>query len=450
MPASPSPTQAPTAAPAPKPAGQVVDLPSVDATYTLDVQSVDLARGAVAVRERVDVRKRPNQGPLPQLFFTVTTAEYGYFALDAARLNGSAVTPESRHDGFTLVVPLPNGDQWTVEFDYQLALRQTPEDWNGSGLDHGVVRMGYWFPIISTDFSYPSTADPAYTRTATFDVWLPLPPNTPFASTGTEVGQEQLADGRVRHHLQADRVRDFAIAVVPGFRLDTISSQTGVKIELLSPPDMGNGARQSALDAAATTIDRLSQLIGPYPYPVFRMVHVGATLPGGIEFPMVVFLNMQIGNLARLVYHETAHQWLYGLIGTRPQQDPWIDEGGAQFLEGGLASGFTEHPTPPAGGYRFPLDASDAELPSGAGIPGFDAIYRQGQAFYQTVLETMGQDAFWAAMQEIYQRYAFDVAVPWDVLSIWQAHSPGDLRPLFGRTFRYPWIAGLPGPGIRP
>jgi aminopeptidase N len=162
---------------------------------------------------------------------------------------------------------------------------------------------------------------------------------------------------------------------------------------------------------------------------------------------MLVYVNLNLGSLDRLVSHETAHQWFYGLIGTRSQTDPWIDEGGAQFLEGGLASNFTEKPKPPAGGYPYRLDSSDPELPRGAGIPGYNSIYLQGQAFYQTVLETMGSDAFWAAMHELYGRFVYGIVTPWDLLSLWQAHSPTDLRPLFAQAFRYPWIDQLPPPG---
>ncbi len=313
-------------------------------------------------------------------------------------------------------------------------------------MDGDIMRLGYWFPILSTNFPYPSTADPAYTRTATFDVSVPLPNDVPFVSTGTEVSSIVIDGEHTRHELHADNVRDFALTIVPGGRIDSLETSNGVTIRLLSDPSTTSGQRSTELAAAKRTIETLSSLIGPYPYPIFSMANAGPSLPGGIEFPMLIDLNPNIGSTSRLVYHETAHQWLYGIIGTRPQQDIWIDEGGAQFLEGYLDSG-SPLPTVPDGGYGFPLDSSDNELPQGSGIPGYQSIYEQGQRFYNAAMDKMGEDAFWGAMQQLYQNFKYGVVTPWDVLITWQEHSAVDLRPLFDATFRYDWIDQLPAPG---
>jgi len=101
----------------------------------------------------------------------------------------------------------------------------------------------------------------------------------------------------------------------------------------------------------------------------------------------------------------------------------------------------------PQGGYPNSLDSSDSELPQGAGIPGYQSIYEQGQLFYNTVMTTMGEDAFWTGMRQIFHDFEYGIVTPWDVLHSWQEHSSVDLRPLFRQTFRYPWIDQLPGPG---
>ncbi len=442
--AIPTPTPVATLTPETSPAGQAVDLPNVDTHYSLDITSLNLGGGTANVDERVDVVS--HQGMIPRLYFTVTTAKWGYFTLDSARIDGTAVTPASLNGGFTMAIDPPTGDHWSIEFIYHLALTQVPRDWYGSGLDGNIVRLGYWFPMLSTDFPYPSTADPAYSRVASFDVSLPLPNHMPFVSTGVEVGQDVIDTDHLRVHLHADNVRDFAMVIAPGAHIDEVETTNGITIRLLSYADSTAASRTTQLAAAKKAIETLSRLIGPYPYPVFSMADAGPSLPGGIEFPMLIDLNPAITPLDRLVYHETAHQWLYGIIGTRPQQDIWIDEGGAQFLEGFLDTG-SALPDAPSGGYPYPLDSSDSELPQGPGIPGYQSIYYQGQRFYQAVLDTMGSDVFWAAMQQLYQQHKFGIVSPWDVLSTWQAHSPTDLRPLFRSTFRYVWIDRLPGPG---
>jgi aminopeptidase N len=170
-------------------------------------------------------------------------------------------------------------------------------------------------------------------------------------------------------------------------------------------------------------------------------------MPGGVEFPNMIYINPAYPELDRLIYHETAHQWLYGIIGNRTLLDGWIDEGGAEFFERGLPTGFTEVPDIPDGGYLFPLDSTWQELYADPRRAWYYAIYEQGARFYDAVLAAMGPDAFWAAMHEVYDTFAFGVVTPWDMLSIWQRHSASDLRPLFHDTFRYDWIDQLPAPG---
>src|SRR5690606_30889188 len=158
-PSTPAPTAilTPTPVPSPsltRPPDQQVELPDVDAHYDLEVTAFDPGTGHLEVVERVTLRSR--SGPLPELHFTVTPAEAGYFQLDGATLDNQPVTPDVRNDGFTLTIPAPPGETAIVGFRFTLNLRQVPEDWYGTGLDGNIVRLGYWFPILSDDHPYPS------------------------------------------------------------------------------------------------------------------------------------------------------------------------------------------------------------------------------------------------------------------------------------------------------
>ncbi|MEI2616552.1 MAG: hypothetical protein V9F06_02775 [Thermomicrobiales bacterium] len=55
----------------------------------------------------------------------------------------------------------------------------------------------------------------------------------------------------------------------------------------------------------------------------------------------------------------------------------------------------------------------------------------------------MGWDAFWDAWRDVYRRYSFGIVTPVEMLSVFQSHSPVDLRPLYAEYFRYPWIRDL-------
>jgi aminopeptidase N len=273
-----------------------------------------------------------------------------------------------------------------------------------------------------------------------------LPADIQFAHSGEITQRAQLQDGQVRYDMHAENVRDFAMALSRAYEVDSMTSASGVLIELYTV-DTGSATKTSVLAWAADAVDRLSDLIGPYPYASYRIADAGPSMPGGVEFPGMIYINTAYPELDRLIYHETAHQWLYGIIGNRTLQDGWIDEGGAEFFERGLATDFTEIPIPPDGGYRYPADATAAEMQGDTSRQPYYSIYEQGARLWYAVLDAMGPDDFWSAMHDLYDQHRFGIVTAWDVLSTWQRHSVNDLRPLFHDAFRYDWIDQLPLPG---
>jgi len=443
-----TPTLEPTATPTsePTPADQALGLPDVDAHYQLDIASINVGSGVVEAHEVVTIREF--RGAVPDaIYLQVVPAWDGFFTLGAMAVQGQAVEPEVRNDGVTLVVPVPDGQAapFVIELDFRLDVGYEASGWGGTSRDGQVLRLGYWFPIISTDHPFSSTLDPSYTAVATFDVSLAIDAGVQFAHTGEISGREELADGRVRYAMHAEDVRDFALTVSPAYTVDTAVSAGGVTIELYTV-NASDDAKQVILAAAVDALDQLSSLLGPYPYATYRIADAGPSMPGGVEFPMLIYINTAYAPLDRLIYHETAHQWLYGIIGTRTLLDGWIDEGGAEFFERALPTGFSEVPGVVEGGYRYPIDATASEM-SGDDRQWYYSIYEQGARFWYTVAGEMGWEPFWAAMREVYTDHAFGIVTPWDLLSAWQGHSSVDLRPLFAQTFRYDWIDQLPAPG---
>ena len=449
--ATPSPTSTiePTPSPTPlvRPVDQDIDLPDVSATYDLVVDVLDVDTGAVHAFETITVVA--NGAELPsELFLQVVPAMYGYFTLESLAVNGNPVSPTVLNDGFTLVLDLSSISGGTVVIDvvFALLIGRESSGWGVVSLDAGILRLGNWFPIISDDHGPSETLDPSYTAVATFDVIVTVPSDTVVAHTGDMVDSIVLEDGSIEFTFHAEQVRDFAMTASRDYRSIVATSANGVQVEVYSVSATA-GQEAIMLQTAIDALDLLHGLIGPYPYTTLRIVDAGPTLPGGVEFPGLIYVNPAYQPLDRLLYHEIAHQWLYGIIGTRTLIDGWVDEGGAEFFERGLPTGFVERAPVPDGGFLYPLDSSSVELPLEPRDAWYRAIYEQGAHFYMAVLEQMGNDPFWASMRELYAQFAFGIATAWDVLLNWQMHSPEDLRPLFRETFRYTWIDQLPEPG---
>lgn len=431
--------------PVERPADQVVELPDVDAHYSVHVTDLDVDSGYVQASETVTVREF--RGAVPDVFyFQVVPAGYGFFTLDGLHLNREPVAAEWINNGFTLVVDLPEGAGAPLEvsFDFHLDVGAEASGWGYTALDADVLRLGYWFPLISDDHPFSVTLDPSYTRVATFDVLVDLAPDVTPVYSGELVETQELEDGRLRYVLHAENVRDFDLALSRSYTMASGQSASGIQIEYYWRAGLAPDVSGQVLAATADALDQLTNLIGPYPWPTLRIVDAGPTMPGGIEYANLIYINPAYDPLDRLIYHEVGHMWLYGIIGTRTLIEGWIDEGAAEFFERGLPTGFTERP--PLGDYCCALDSRLDELPQ-TGRDFYFSIYEQGAHFYYDVLETMGWDPFWTAMQQIYATYQFDIVTAYDLLRTWQAHSPTDLRPLFDSYFRYPWISDLPPPG---
>ncbi len=285
---------------------------------------------------------------------------------------------------------------------------------------------------------------------------LTTPANLVVAHTGVVVEERPAAAGTITRRIEAPNVRDFVFTVSSNYQVERRTAANGVVVEVVySPRNIEASGQDPAflqsqvaltLDAAVLSQERLSALIGPYPYPVLRVVDAGPRLGGGIEFPMVVWVNMAVapaGALRNLVYHEVAHEWFYAIIGTRTQQDPWIDEGAASFLASFLAGTLRQNPPGPDA-FEYRLSAPVWDVPAGGTQrAATSAIYTQGEAFYTRVYRAMGDEAFWAALQALYRDHRFGIITPRDILAAWQAASPVDLRPLFGEYLDYPWINDL-------
>jgi hypothetical protein len=426
---------------------QALGLPDLDAHYQIDITSLNIDIGHVEAREVITVVAFRSGVP-DTLFLQVVPAYDGFFTLDSLTTQGQPMTPEVLNDGVTLAIPLPAQPQapFEIALAFHLDVGTEASGWGTTSMDGQVLRMGNWFPIISTSHPFSATLDPSYTASASFDVTAVFPADVQFAHTGEITQRVQTDDGQVQYVMRAEHVRDFAMALSRAYDVDQTTSASGVLIELYSV-DTDAATKASVLSWAVDAVDRLSELIGPYPYASYRIADAGPSMPGGVEFPGMIYYNPAYSELDRLIYHETAHQWLYGIIGNRTLQDGWIDEGGAEFFERGLASGFTEIPSPPEGGYRYPVDATAAEMQGDTSRQPYYSIYEQGARLWYAVLDTMGPDAFWASMRDLYDQHRFGIVTAWDVLVTWQRHSAVDLRPLFGDTFRYTWIDQLPPPG---
>src|SRR5690606_38051033 len=117
-------------------------------------------------------------GPQPdRLYLQIVAAHFGYFTLDSIALNGQPVSTTAHHGGFIREVPLPPNvpTPTTIDINFRLNIGLEPSGWGGMSLDSGILRLGYFFPIISDFHGFSDTLDPSQARVASFDVTVDVP-----------------------------------------------------------------------------------------------------------------------------------------------------------------------------------------------------------------------------------------------------------------------------------
>jgi hypothetical protein len=114
-----------------------------------------------------------------------------------------------------------------------------------------------------------------------------------------------------------------------------------VNISSFHYPNHEEGANKS-LDVVINCIDLFSELFEPFPYKSVAIIESPNALEYGqaIMISEVVFPDgaiLKVGemdyNLERLIVHEFSHTWNTYIVGNNPYNEPWLDEGWAQFSE---------------------------------------------------------------------------------------------------------------------
>ncbi len=428
-----------------------MDIPPLTADYTLAARvSERRTDGAVRVDGTVRVLLR-NTGsrPVERPTFNVPSARYGWFALESGSLDGVAATVDQADVrlNFPDWTPLAPNMTRTVGFAFHLDIRDAGDGWDACRLDGDVLRLAYWFPMLSDDHGYTPRIDPAYTASGDFHVTLSAPAGWVLAATGG-ITKEETAAGRVTYSVEATKVRDWVGLLSPSFAVTQGKTAGGVAVRVLTVPSHFaalTGRVEAIRDAAITGLERMSEWVGPYPYPVFTIADAGLSMPGGIEFPTLIMIGPRDPDWRVLIAHEVAHQWFYGILGTRTQAEPWVDEGAAAYFERAIYAGLVQAPS-----LSRPLPCAVSVSVWDETIPARDldtCAYSGGRAVYATIATALGPERFARALHELYDTHRYGIVSAREMLTIFQRHSPTDLRSLLRPYLDYDWLPALPPPG---
>ena len=292
--------------------------------------------------------------PLDKLLFSLIPNTGGdYLHVENIQVNDSHITGSLAYSNsaleIDLEVPLQPGESIQVSMDFSGTV---PEKMGGNyGLyiyQHEILALDSFFPIIPVyeEGNWkvqvpPQNADLIYSDAAFFKVRVDAPKELVLVASGSEIEKQIIKDRQIIIFAGGPQ-RDFYLA--GSTRFQEISKKNGeVKISSYYPKEFRRSG-ELVLETTAKALRVFSERYGQFPYTEYDLVSTPMQA-GGMEYSGAAAMALgsySAGNAASGTYnsdflefatvHEAAHQWFFNQVMSNQIDEPWLDEGLAQYL----------------------------------------------------------------------------------------------------------------------
>jgi len=275
-----------------------------------------------------------------------------YMTVQNVKVNGKTVSTSTVYRNtalrFELPAALQPGEIITISMDFDL---HVPDTMGGNyGLyvyQDEILALDQFMPIIPVfnDQGWnvedpPINADMVFTDAAFFEVTVDAPQGLVLAGSGVEISSNENGERRKVTFVGGPQ-RDFYLAASPRFQ--SASQQVGdTRITSFFLEEYRESGEQ-VLTTAVKALRSYNERFGLYPYGELDLISTPMNA-GGMEYSNAVALSIQyygIGNsynglpatifLESAAAHEVAHQWFFAQIMNDQIEQPWLDEGLAQY-----------------------------------------------------------------------------------------------------------------------
>ncbi len=392
--------------------------------------------------------------------------------VDDVTVDGDPVDPDLSVLDSVLELPLDGGldasDSTVVELSFEVAIPIDATEHYGifnADSTTGTLALAHWYPVLAGRdpvtgwvLDPPSVnGDPIFSDTALYDITITAPDDWAVVTTGVPFDDPETDGDLVSQRYVSGPARDFTIVADADFEV-VQQEVNGVTISSwYNPGEQETG--EAVADYTAQAIELFDDLVGDYPYTTLDMVPVEMYGAAGCEFPQLIYIghdyytgeqSFEVPNaLDFTVAHEVVHQWFYGLVGNNQYAHAFIDEGLTQYLSSGIY--FTMTYNQEAGdivmesfiqrpferlvrqGSDYVVDTPTDDFPTGSAYAW--AAYAKAPVGFAAILDEIGEDAFFDALQQYVEDFTFRVAQPSDLLSAFEDASGEDLGDLWSHWF---------------
>jgi aminopeptidase N len=286
---------------------------------------------------------------------------------------------------------------------------------------------------------------------ADFQVKLSLVQPIPDLVIAASAPAEQVGDVYLYHLPSA---RSFALSASTQYLVKS-TVVNGVTVYSYSFPYDKTGGEQ-VLQDTAQALELYTKLLTPYPYTTLSAVE--ADFLDGMEYDGLYFLSRGFynlydgtpqGYLTFIAAHETAHQWWYGLVGNDQALEPWLDEAMCTYMEHIYYENAYPDYTTSSGQslvdwwWYYRVNFYDPTGWINESIydyslfrPYRDAVYLNGAKFLQDLRDLIGDEAFFAFLQDYATQEENRIATASVFFDILNDHTDKNLDDLMGEYFK--------------
>ncbi|MFS0669541.1 M1 family metallopeptidase [Peribacillus frigoritolerans] len=231
----------------------------------------------------------------------------------------------------TLTVPLneklePNQNV-VVDIKYEFTL---PEKGYRFTQNENNYFLAQWYPMIATyrnhkwnKEAYRLKGESYHTTFSDFKIQYKLPKDLTLISSDDNDRYPSKRTGV----LEGDNLKEFYISLLK--EPNVIQKKTGDITIRVFGVDERKELHKEISEMASEAMNYFQDTFGPYPHKQLDII----LDEKGMEYPGVVTAGSNYNrlespeHLKRIVVHEIAHQWFYGVISNDPYHDAWLDEG---------------------------------------------------------------------------------------------------------------------------
>ncbi len=211
--------------------------------------------------------------------------------------------------------------------------------------NNNIFQLSFCFPIMAmyengkwSESPYIWSAESNYNKVAKFNVKLEVAEGYIVVASGDEKTEGPVAT------ITGDNLREMAIVASNYMKVETETTTNGIKINNYTLDYDIKEYNDFSMSSAKDSIELYSKLFGDYPYKELDVVQTFQE--SAMEYPGLIMIGLPdvkevndiregytYSDLCLRVAHEVAHQWFYAGVGNDPYNEPWLDEGFAEYCE---------------------------------------------------------------------------------------------------------------------